>query len=102
MRSAWTLLSRVQAPPPVPWPDGGSESLRSPCYGLAIYKKTPQIFARTKLTGLGDALRGFQRRKHIICGDVPNQSHKPARACSTNRGSFINTHVFHSSSMLCK
>ncbi|GFO40001.1 hypothetical protein PoB_006650600 [Plakobranchus ocellatus] len=38
LRSAGTLLSRVRAPPPVPWPDGGPESLRSPCCGLAIYK----------------------------------------------------------------
>ncbi|GFN97223.1 hypothetical protein PoB_002372900 [Plakobranchus ocellatus] len=30
LRSAGTLLSRVRAPPPAPWPDGGPESLRSP------------------------------------------------------------------------
>ncbi|GFO27334.1 hypothetical protein PoB_005383900 [Plakobranchus ocellatus] len=37
-RSAGILLSRARAPPPAPpWPDGGSESLRSPCCGLAIY-----------------------------------------------------------------
>ncbi|GFO49101.1 hypothetical protein PoB_007560600 [Plakobranchus ocellatus] len=38
LRSAGTLLSWVRAPPPAPWPDGGPESLRSPCCGLAIYK----------------------------------------------------------------
>ncbi|GFN83696.1 prolyl 4-hydroxylase subunit alpha-1-like protein [Plakobranchus ocellatus] len=38
LRSAGTLLSRVRAPPPAPWLDGGPESLRSPCCGLAIYK----------------------------------------------------------------
>ncbi|GFO36313.1 hypothetical protein PoB_006281800, partial [Plakobranchus ocellatus] len=38
LRSAGTLLSRVRVPPPAPWPDGGPESLRSPCCGLAIYK----------------------------------------------------------------
>ncbi|GFO40051.1 hypothetical protein PoB_006655600 [Plakobranchus ocellatus] len=38
LRSAQTLLSRVRAPPPAPWPDRGPESLRSPCCGLAIYK----------------------------------------------------------------
>ncbi|GFN91420.1 hypothetical protein PoB_001792600 [Plakobranchus ocellatus] len=38
LRSAGTLLSRVRAPLPAPWPDGGPESLRSPCCGLAIYK----------------------------------------------------------------
>ncbi|GFO45014.1 acetylcholine receptor subunit alpha [Plakobranchus ocellatus] len=41
LRSAGTLLSRVRAPPPAPWPDGGPESLRSPCWGLAIYKTQP-------------------------------------------------------------
>ncbi|GFO01778.1 hypothetical protein PoB_002828300 [Plakobranchus ocellatus] len=29
LRSAVTLLWRVRAPPPEPWPDGGPESLRS-------------------------------------------------------------------------
>ncbi|GFO26673.1 hypothetical protein PoB_005317800 [Plakobranchus ocellatus] len=38
LRSAGTLLSRVRAPPPAPWPDGGPESLRSPCCGQATYK----------------------------------------------------------------
>ncbi|GFO21302.1 hypothetical protein PoB_004780700 [Plakobranchus ocellatus] len=38
LRSAGTLLSRVQAPPPAPWPDKGSENLRSSSCGLAIYK----------------------------------------------------------------
>ncbi|GFO29907.1 hypothetical protein PoB_005641200 [Plakobranchus ocellatus] len=38
LRFSGTLLSRVRAPPPAPWPDGGPESLRSPCCGLAIYK----------------------------------------------------------------
>ncbi|GFO42768.1 hypothetical protein PoB_006927300 [Plakobranchus ocellatus] len=38
LKSAGAFLSRVRAPPPVPGPDGGPESLRSPCCGLAIYK----------------------------------------------------------------
>ncbi|GFO21100.1 hypothetical protein PoB_004760500 [Plakobranchus ocellatus] len=38
LRSAGTLLSRVRAPSPAPWPVGMPESLRSPCCGLAIYK----------------------------------------------------------------
>ncbi|GFO25924.1 hypothetical protein PoB_005242900 [Plakobranchus ocellatus] len=41
LRSAGILLSRVRAPLPAPWPDGGPESLRSPCCGLAIYKNSP-------------------------------------------------------------
>ncbi|GFO47998.1 hypothetical protein PoB_007450300 [Plakobranchus ocellatus] len=44
LRSAGTLLSRVRAPLPAPWPDGGPESLRSPCCGLAIYKKLKLTF----------------------------------------------------------
>ncbi|GFO25781.1 hypothetical protein PoB_005228600 [Plakobranchus ocellatus] len=39
LRSAGTLLSRVRAPPSAPWPDGGSESRRSFCCGLAIYSR---------------------------------------------------------------
>ncbi|GFO12227.1 hypothetical protein PoB_003873200 [Plakobranchus ocellatus] len=38
LRSAGTFLSRVRAPLPAPWPDGGPESLRSPYCGLALYK----------------------------------------------------------------
>ncbi|GFN98681.1 hypothetical protein PoB_002518700 [Plakobranchus ocellatus] len=34
--SAAILLSRVRVPPLGPWPDGGPESLRSPCSRLAI------------------------------------------------------------------
>ncbi|GFO21570.1 hypothetical protein PoB_004807500 [Plakobranchus ocellatus] len=41
LRSARTLLSRVQALPLVSWPDGGPESLRSPCCGLALYNAKP-------------------------------------------------------------
>ncbi|GFN80637.1 hypothetical protein PoB_000714300 [Plakobranchus ocellatus] len=37
LRSAAIPLSQVRAPPPAPWPDGGPESLRSPCCGLDIY-----------------------------------------------------------------
>ncbi|GFO19647.1 Williams-Beuren syndrome chromosomal region 27 protein [Plakobranchus ocellatus] len=42
LRSAGNLLSQVRAPPPAPWPDGGPESQRSPCCGLAIYNKPNQ------------------------------------------------------------
>ncbi|GFO02634.1 hypothetical protein PoB_002913900 [Plakobranchus ocellatus] len=31
LRSAGTILSEIRAPPPAPLPDGGPESLRSPC-----------------------------------------------------------------------
>ncbi|GFO47927.1 hypothetical protein PoB_007443200 [Plakobranchus ocellatus] len=31
LRSAGTLLSRVRAPMPAPWHDGGPKSVRSPC-----------------------------------------------------------------------
>ncbi|GFO46158.1 hypothetical protein PoB_007266300 [Plakobranchus ocellatus] len=43
LRCAGTLLSRVRAPPPMLWPDGGPESLRSPCCGLAIYKNQTDV-----------------------------------------------------------
>ncbi|GFO06100.1 hypothetical protein PoB_003260500 [Plakobranchus ocellatus] len=46
-RSAEILLSRVRAPPPALWPDGGPESLRSPCYGLAILKKPKPAFSQS-------------------------------------------------------
>ncbi|GFO16716.1 hypothetical protein PoB_004322100 [Plakobranchus ocellatus] len=54
LRPAATLLSRVRAPPPAPWPDGESESLRSPYCGLAIHKNlvnlsTPYIFLISRL-----------------------------------------------------
>ncbi|GFO10986.1 hypothetical protein PoB_003749100 [Plakobranchus ocellatus] len=57
LRSARILLSRVRAPPLAPWPDGGPESLRSRCCGLAIYKKTRTglscpLQTRTSVTGL--------------------------------------------------
>ncbi|GFN89572.1 hypothetical protein PoB_001607800 [Plakobranchus ocellatus] len=39
LRFAGTLLSRVRAPPPAPWPEGGPESLISSCCGFAIYKE---------------------------------------------------------------
>ncbi|GFN99310.1 hypothetical protein PoB_002581600 [Plakobranchus ocellatus] len=47
LKSAWILQSRVRAPPPALWPDGGHESLRSPCYGQAIYKKPNQASTHT-------------------------------------------------------
>ncbi|GFN90891.1 hypothetical protein PoB_001739700 [Plakobranchus ocellatus] len=39
LRFAGILLSRVQAPPPTPWPVEGPESLKSPRCGLTIHKK---------------------------------------------------------------
>ncbi|GFN98214.1 histone-lysine N-methyltransferase SETMAR [Plakobranchus ocellatus] len=47
LRSAATLLSRVRAPLLAPWPDGGPESVRSSCCGLAIYKKLKLIPGNT-------------------------------------------------------
>ncbi|GFN91732.1 hypothetical protein PoB_001823800 [Plakobranchus ocellatus] len=48
LRSALTLLSRVRTPPPAPWPDGGPESLRSPCCGLAIRQSTLRMTKKKK------------------------------------------------------
>ncbi|GFO18546.1 hypothetical protein PoB_004505100 [Plakobranchus ocellatus] len=40
LRSAGILLTRVRrASQPTPWLDRGPESLRSPCFGLAMHKK---------------------------------------------------------------
>ncbi|GFN88652.1 hypothetical protein PoB_001515800 [Plakobranchus ocellatus] len=43
LRSAGTFLLRVRAPPPAPRRDGGPESLRSPCCGLAPHAR-PEAF----------------------------------------------------------
>ncbi|GFO02612.1 hypothetical protein PoB_002911700 [Plakobranchus ocellatus] len=68
LRSAGTLLARVRAPLPAPWPDGGPESLRSPCCGLAIYKTqnliVPMDFKARSLTSAPDA-PSIRLGKHI-------------------------------------
>ncbi|GFN99675.1 hypothetical protein PoB_002618100 [Plakobranchus ocellatus] len=46
LKSAGTLLSQVRAPPTAPWTDGRSESLRSPCCGLAKNKNHTSNFTR--------------------------------------------------------
>ncbi|GFO41820.1 hypothetical protein PoB_006832500 [Plakobranchus ocellatus] len=51
LRSAGILLSRVRAPLPAPWPDGGPGSLRSPCCGLAT-KRKPYTFLVTPYSRL--------------------------------------------------
>ncbi|GFO15433.1 hypothetical protein PoB_004193800 [Plakobranchus ocellatus] len=38
LRSVEIFLSWARARPKTPWPDGGAESLRSPCCGLALQK----------------------------------------------------------------
>ncbi|GFN78946.1 hypothetical protein PoB_000545200 [Plakobranchus ocellatus] len=43
LRSAGTLMSRVRAPPTAPWPDGGPESLRSACCGMALHRESNSI-----------------------------------------------------------
>ncbi|GFO45912.1 hypothetical protein PoB_007241700 [Plakobranchus ocellatus] len=54
------------SPLPAPWPDGGPESLRSPCCGLAIYKKLKHLIVRQpehekKTPNLDLGLRGYLR-----------------------------------------
>ncbi|GFO06741.1 hypothetical protein PoB_003324600 [Plakobranchus ocellatus] len=39
IQSSVLFLLRVRVPPPAPWLDGESESLKSPCCRLAIHKK---------------------------------------------------------------
>ncbi|GFN86252.1 hypothetical protein PoB_001275800 [Plakobranchus ocellatus] len=80
LRSAGTLLSRVRAPLSAPWPDGGSESLRSPCCGLAIFKKKASLSAITNFTteAPGDVNTGkircliqFRLQFAFICTQLP-------------------------------
>ncbi|GFN87572.1 hypothetical protein PoB_001407800 [Plakobranchus ocellatus] len=61
LRSAWTLLSRVRALPPAPWPDGRPTSLRSPCE-LIIYKKQSDTRQRRPYTHYRTAARA---REHV-------------------------------------
>ncbi|GFO30296.1 hypothetical protein PoB_005680100 [Plakobranchus ocellatus] len=49
LRSARAFLLRVRAPQPAPWPDGGPESLRPPCCGLAIYKNQTSFSTQRRL-----------------------------------------------------
>ncbi|GFN94084.1 hypothetical protein PoB_002059000 [Plakobranchus ocellatus] len=60
----------IRGPLPAPWPDGGPESLRSPCCGLAIYKKTQNsnwIRGQPKRTYLYPlwTLRGQPKRTYL-------------------------------------
>ncbi|GFO11478.1 hypothetical protein PoB_003798300 [Plakobranchus ocellatus] len=48
LRSAGTFRLRVRAPLPAPWPDGGPESLGSPCCGLALYKNQSIILSECR------------------------------------------------------
>ncbi|GFO18114.1 hypothetical protein PoB_004461900 [Plakobranchus ocellatus] len=65
VRSAGTLLSRIRAPPPAPWPDGGPESLRSPCCVLAIYKnQTPNL--AVLLTSEDSVQLNLQTSNHFL------------------------------------
>ncbi|GFO04303.1 Ccr4-not transcription complex subunit 6-like protein [Plakobranchus ocellatus] len=63
LKSAGTLLSRVRAPPPVPWPDRGPKSLRSSYCGLAVYE-TPDLghnqYRDLKLAGGTDQQHGLE------------------------------------------
>ncbi|GFN86701.1 hypothetical protein PoB_001320700 [Plakobranchus ocellatus] len=47
LRFAGTLLSRVRAPSPAPWPDRERESPRSPRCGLAITKTSSTFLYKT-------------------------------------------------------
>ncbi|GFO30388.1 hypothetical protein PoB_005689300 [Plakobranchus ocellatus] len=44
LRSSRTLLSQARASQQAPWPYGGFESPRSPCWDLAIYKNETYAF----------------------------------------------------------
>ncbi|GFO18102.1 hypothetical protein PoB_004460700 [Plakobranchus ocellatus] len=68
LRSAGNLLSWVRAPPPAPWLDGGPESLRSFCCGLAIYNKPNQTIS---FSLRGDGLLQVKKTDPEICRDQP-------------------------------
>ncbi|GFO43615.1 hypothetical protein PoB_007012000 [Plakobranchus ocellatus] len=88
LRSAGTLLSRVRAPPPAPWPDGGPESLRSPCCGLALYKKPNQEFmaaVNEKLEALSAQLHGREvstSKNYLECDCMINRDRPGSNAVS--------------------
>ncbi|GFN92908.1 hypothetical protein PoB_001941400 [Plakobranchus ocellatus] len=65
LRSAGTLLLRVQGPLPAPWPDGGPKSLRSPCFGLAIYSQTFRSSTGESIDG------GFNSNELAIEASLP-------------------------------
>ncbi|GFN82985.1 hypothetical protein PoB_000949100 [Plakobranchus ocellatus] len=76
LRSAETLLSRVQAQPLAFWPDGGPESLRSPCCKLDIHKN--QIKLQNTILSKTDTLDNVSRKK---CDDKRSRPFRSARAC---------------------
>ncbi|GFO44990.1 hypothetical protein PoB_007149500 [Plakobranchus ocellatus] len=70
-------MSRVRAPPPAPWPDGGPESLRSPCCGLAIYKKPTKPTVKECLLKLNKDAHIFKvsaNQKFSIVVDVEDDN----------------------------
>ncbi|GFO05769.1 hypothetical protein PoB_003227400 [Plakobranchus ocellatus] len=54
--SAGIILFRVRVLPPAPWSSGGHESLRLPCYGLAILKDRPRSKAKLDRFSLNIAI----------------------------------------------
>ncbi|GFO48922.1 hypothetical protein PoB_007542700 [Plakobranchus ocellatus] len=59
LRSAGTLLSRLRAPLPAPWPDGGPESLRSSCFHNKVISGFRALRqARAPVAGLEPATEG--------------------------------------------
>ncbi|GFN99947.1 hypothetical protein PoB_002645300 [Plakobranchus ocellatus] len=85
LRSAGTFLWRVRAPSLAPCPDGGPESLRSPCCGLAIYKKQTKHLCKAKDPQLPDLVTEFPWLLH-----VSTRAAAPLNACSPDISTSIN------------
>ncbi|GFO11444.1 hypothetical protein PoB_003794900 [Plakobranchus ocellatus] len=83
LRSAGTLLSRVRVPPPAPWPDGGSESLRrSPCCELTTPNQQAPVAWRF---GDGDDSLGKLNNllSNLSCYSDKQQSMNDTRSSSS-------------------
>ncbi|GFO28615.1 histone-lysine N-methyltransferase SETMAR [Plakobranchus ocellatus] len=83
LRSAGTILSHVRAPLPATWPDGGPESLRSPCCRLAIYKNSPCIAELSfNATMQPPSRQNVQRNGLNVTGGTFSPSSPQSRPCT--------------------
>ncbi|GFO08015.1 hypothetical protein PoB_003452000 [Plakobranchus ocellatus] len=79
LRSAGTLQSRVQAPPPVPWPDGGPESLRSPCCEQAMCKNQTSLVLCVRSFHNNEILGFFGLSQARTLVEGTNSNRRPCR-----------------------
>ncbi|GFO46195.1 hypothetical protein PoB_007270000 [Plakobranchus ocellatus] len=84
--SEGTLLSRVQAPLPAPWSDGGPKSLRSPCCGLAMYKNETSLRSPCQNDKLLQIISGFKTHFKGVGGGI---EFKSITACRWTKCDFV-------------